>query len=284
MVSASHKARLITSAIGLPFIAASVLLGGIPLFAMVLAISLVGLWEFFGLFPGGSGSRRVLGLALGTLLLALCWRFGPAGSLTALFAALWMEELVRLFRHGGAGSSLTEIRPRSSLDSPALPNSEPPDSPRWLLLSGLLFVPGSLQFLLTFGPGETALVMAVVMATDTGAYYCGLHIGGPKIWPAVSPKKTWAGSLGGLAAALAVCLIAGTAWSPAPLWTWLLLGLCLSAASQMGDFVESSLKRRAGVKDSGTILPGHGGLLDRIDGFLPAVLVYALARQLVVFL
>jgi len=263
----SHKARLLTAAVGLPLLAGAVILGGTPLFALVLAASLAGLWEFFGLFPGASACQRGLGLGLGALMVTLCWRFGPAGSLTALFAALWLEELALLFGHG---------RPE-----PARPG---PRAPRWLLLAGLLFVPGSLQYLLVFGPGETALVLAVVMATDTGAYYSGLRFGGPKIWPSVSPKKTWAGSLGGLCAALAVCLAAGLLWGKAPLGAWLLLGLTLSAASQLGDFVESALKRTAGVKDSGAILPGHGGLLDRIDGILPAVLVYALARQLVVFL
>ncbi len=273
-VPASHKARLITAAVGLPLLVAAVVLGGVPLFALVLAASSAGLWEFFGFFPGTGFCLRSLGLLLGALLLTLSWRFGPAGGMIALFAALWAEELARLFGHGTA---LIKPDYASASGSDTTP-------PRWLLLAGLLFVPGTLQFLLAFGPGETALVMAVVMATDTGAYYSGLYFGGPKIWPSVSPKKTWAGSLGGLGAALAVCLVTGLIWGKAPLGTWLLLGFGLSTASQMGDFAESALKRAAGIKDSGTILPGHGGLLDRIDGLLPAVLLYALARQLAVFL
>lgn len=267
MISASHKTRLMTAAVGLPLIIIAIVMGGAPMFALVLAGTLAGLWEFFGLFPGMSVCVRGLGLLLGALMLYLSWQYGPAGGMTALFAALWIEELAILFGHG---------RPAPARSGPC--------PPRWMLLAGLLFVPGSLQFLLVFGPGETALVLAAVMATDTGAYYSGLYFGGPKIWPSVSPKKTWAGSAGGLCAALAVCLTVGLIWGKAPLGAWLLLGLSLSVASQMGDFVESALKRTAGIKDSGTILPGHGGLLDRIDGILPAVLIYALARQLTVFL
>jgi phosphatidate cytidylyltransferase len=189
----------------------------------------------------------------------LGWRAGPAAALAVPLAAFWLEELSRLFH---------------KQDGP----------PRWLAAASLLYIPGSLQFLTSFGPGETALVLAVVMATDTGAYYAGHMIGGPKIWPSVSPKKTWAGSIGGLAASVAVCLAAAALWGKAPWPAFALLGAVMSAASQMGDFMESSLKRAAGIKDSGNLLPGHGGILDRADGLIPAVLVYALARNLTQYL
>jgi phosphatidate cytidylyltransferase len=118
--------------------------------------------------------------------------------------------------------------------------------------------------------GLTALffVFAVVWATDTGAFFAGRTIGGAKLWPRVSPKKTWAGAIGGLFAAVlaaaAVAAVAGFALSPA------LAGMVvvLSLACQMGDLFESAVKRRFGVKDSGHIIPGHGGLMDRVDGLI----------------
>lgn len=119
-------------------------------------------------------------------------------------------------------------------------------------------------------------LFAVVWATDIAAYFSGRAIGGPKLWPAVSPKKTWSGAIGGLiAGALAGVVVAHFAGAPRLLPVFL-VGIVLSIASQGGDLFESSLKRRFGVKDSGWIIPGHGGLLDRVDGLVAAAAVAAL--------
>ncbi len=113
-------------------------------------------------------------------------------------------------------------------------------------------------------------LFAVVWATDIAAYFTGRAIGGPKLWPAVSPKKTWSGAIGGLlAGAVAGVVVAHFAGAPR-LFPVFLVGIVLSIASQGGDLFESSLKRRFGVKDSGWIIPGHGGLLDRVDGLVAA--------------
>ena len=121
-------------------------------------------------------------------------------------------------------------------------------------------------------------VFLVVWVTDIGGYFAGRSIGGPKLWPRVSPKKTWAGALGGFVASLVVA--AGfAALDPnkadpqlmLKMTSLLLLGAILSIASQLGDLFESAVKRRFGVKDSSHIIPGHGGLLDRLDGFVAAV-------------
>jgi phosphatidate cytidylyltransferase len=115
----------------------------------------------------------------------------------------------------------------------------------------------------------------VVWVTDIGGYFAGRGIGGPKLWPRVSPKKTWAGAIGGFAASLAVA--AGfAALSLGRTGTMLVLGAVLSIASQLGDLLESAVKRRFGVKDSSNIIPGHGGLLDRLDGFVAAVVLAAI--------
>jgi phosphatidate cytidylyltransferase len=118
-------------------------------------------------------------------------------------------------------------------------------------------------------------VLGVVWATDTGAYIAGRRIGGPKLAPRVSPNKTWAGLFGGIAAAglvglAAAALVAGVSpWIAAP------LSAALAIVEQAGDLFESAVKRRFGVKDSSNLIPGHGGVLDRVDGLLSVSLAVA---------
>lgn len=118
-------------------------------------------------------------------------------------------------------------------------------------------------------------VLLVVWVTDIGGYFAGRGIGGPKLWPRVSPKKTWAGAIGGFAGSVAVAaaLAASGFGRIGPL---VLLGAALSVVSQFGDLFESAVKRRFGVKDSSHIIPGHGGLLDRLDGFVAAIVFAAI--------
>jgi phosphatidate cytidylyltransferase len=125
--------------------------------------------------------------------------------------------------------------------------------------------------------GFTALIFVflVVWMTDIGGYFAGRSIGGPKLWPRVSPKKTWAGAAGGLILSLAIA-VAFAILGFGRMLPMLLLGSLLSVVSQLGDLFESAVKRRFGVKDSSHIIPGHGGLLDRLDGFVVAIVVAAL--------
>jgi phosphatidate cytidylyltransferase len=122
--------------------------------------------------------------------------------------------------------------------------------------------------------GFVAIVFlfAVVWVTDIAAYFAGRALGGPKLWVAVSPNKTWSGALGGalggVIAALLVVKVAGLVIAP----MLVLVALALSIASQAGDLLESALKRQFGAKDASALIPGHGGLMDRLDGFLTAVL------------
>ena len=133
------------------------------------------------------------------------------------------------------------------------------------------------------GFAALVLVFLIVWVTDIGGYFAGRGIGGPKLWPRVSPKKTWAGAVGGFAGSLAVAA-AFVALAPhrdaqllalriGPL---LGLGAVLSIVSQLGDLFESAVKRRFGVKDSSHLIPGHGGLMDRLDGFIAAMVVAAI--------
>ena len=128
------------------------------------------------------------------------------------------------------------------------------------------------------GFAAALLPIAATVATDVGAYFAGRTIGGPKIAPSISPSKTWSGLIGGMiAAGLAVGAVA-TMGFDAEKWSMatILLGAILAIVAQVGDFAESSMKRRAGVKDSGTLIPGHGGVLDRIDGLLAVVTAFAI--------
>ena len=119
------------------------------------------------------------------------------------------------------------------------------------------------------------LILLIVWVTDIGGYFAGRGVGGPKLWPRVSPNKTWAGAIGGFALSLVVAsgFAAFDLGKAGPL---LLLGAVLSIASQLGDLFESAVKRRFGVKDSSHIIPGHGGLMDRLDGFVAAVVLAAI--------
>ena len=130
----------------------------------------------------------------------------------------------------------------------------------------------------------TLMVFVVAWCADIFAYVAGNIFKGPKMWPRISPNKTWSGLVGGLCAAmLAACLVA---WGGDLRLTWplaALVGLVGGLATMAGDLWESFLKRRFGVKDSGDLIPGHGGLLDRVDGLLFAVIALATARLAVLW-
>jgi phosphatidate cytidylyltransferase len=119
-------------------------------------------------------------------------------------------------------------------------------------------------------------VFATVWATDICAYFTGRAIGGPKLMPTVSPKKTWSGALGGTIAAVVAGLAVAKASGLAGWFAIAMLAVLLSVVAQAGDLFESFLKRKFGAKDSGHLIPGHGGLMDRLDGFVAASVVAAL--------
>jgi phosphatidate cytidylyltransferase len=127
----------------------------------------------------------------------------------------------------------------------------------------------------TLGFVALMFVLLVVWATDIGGYFAGRLIGGPKLWPRVSPKKTWAGSVGGFAASLGVA-VGFAAYGFGRTVSLLPLAAALSIVAQLGDLFESAVKRRFGVKDSSHLIPGHGGLMDRLDGFVAAVVLAAI--------
>lgn len=118
-------------------------------------------------------------------------------------------------------------------------------------------------------------VLFVVWATDIGAYFAGRSIGGPKIAPKISPKKTWSGLIGGMISAAVVSYIIVHWINNISPWQLVISGTLLAVVSQAGDFFESHLKRKFNAKDSSNLIPGHGGLLDRVDGLLACAIVVA---------
>ena len=241
-------------------------LGGLALFGLVTVVSALAQWEFYSLFMPTSADRaaKILGLVLGVLLLGLAW-FAPAcpptlpltgGVLILAVHSLagWRREIAsaRLLRGG-------------------------------VLLAGLLYIPLLLAPTLGFSPAEQMLVVVTPALSDVVAYFVGVRFGAHRIWPAVSPKKSVEGAIGGLLAAMAGCGAIGAAAGQASLPAFALLGLELGILAQLGDFFESSLKRAVDIKDSGKLLPGHGGMLDRIDSILFASGAYAVTAACVPF-
>jgi|DewCreStandDraft_4_1066084.scaffolds.fasta_scaffold00055_215 phosphatidate cytidylyltransferase len=251
-------ARRIASGVVLAALAtAAVLLGGAWLALLVLLGLALAAREWAALATGASSAGRAL------LLLAPLLVGGAAGLAVVAGAG------------GLAWPILLLGAPLAAALAALLPGGVPHRTGLGVLYLGL---PAALLLWLRQEPRGAALVlwlMAVVAATDTLAYAAGRTIGGARLAPAISPGKTWAGLLGGFAGAVLV----GALGAPALDWSHAaagVLGGVLGLVAQAGDLLESWLKRRAGVKDSGTLLPGHGGVLDRIDGLLVATPALAL--------
>lgn len=141
--------------------------------------------------------------------------------------------------------------------------------PAWLALGAILAVPGR-------GPGLLVLALAIIFAADVGAYFAGRRFGRVRLAPQVSPGKTWEGLFGGLVLATATAIAGGLLLGLPPAITGP-VGLGVGAVSVVGDLTESLLKRSIGAKDSGNLIPGHGGVLDRLDSITAALPLFALA-------
>lgn len=239
-----------------PAVLLSVAVGGWVFGAVICLFAALTIVEWVRLVEPGSGKSGILPVvAAGIATLVVGMLFGATAGLAA--AAVLTLLLVPACRFRGARHAglLAFSVPYIAVGSYSMV---------WLREQ-----PGIGFALLLF-------LLLVVWATDIGAYAAGRTIGGPKLAPRISPKKTWAGLGGGMAAAAA----AGSgvaAWSgigsPAPA---ALLAAVLAVVAQAGDLFESAIKRRFNVKDSGRIIPGHGGLLDRVDGLLVAAPFFAL--------
>jgi len=242
------RTRLLSVLVLGPVVLACLWWGG-AWFVGLMAVTLAGLaWEWVRLCGGPALGPAGLGLPMVVLLAG-----GLAGlGLPWLGAAVLLPGAFLLWRLAGG-------LPRGFLALGVL----------YLGLFGVAFI--TLRQDPEAGRANVFFLMLLVWASDSAAYLAGRALGGPKLWPAISPGKTWSGALGGLLGAMAVGAGAAVLVAPvaSPLWAALVAG-ALGVVSQAGDLLESGIKRRFGVKDSSHLIPGHGGLLDRLDGFLAA--------------
>jgi phosphatidate cytidylyltransferase len=254
--------RVITGLILGGALLACLILGGAYLRIAVALVSALALFEFFQMFWPGLKKvcTKCFGIFLGVFM------FCPIAEAISLpvilgFAFIWAA-LCFLADYGRGN------------DNARLETYAP-------LPLGLLYIPVILCLALPLSMKEQFLVVVAAIASDTAAYYTGCLFGKHKSWPRVSPKKSWEGSIGGSAGSIAATtLIAYMPYGDGPLLggdviLWLIIGAVLNIAAQFGDFFESALKRTRNVKDSSGILPGHGGILDRIDSILFTLAAYS---------
>ena len=244
------KTRILSALVLAPPALLAVWAGGFPFAALVALAAGLMCWEWHRMACGGFGPAGWVAAtaAVATMPLALV---EPRAALAlVLFGALGSTALAPSGRRGWAWWG-------------ALYAALPSLAMVWLRADP------------THGAALVGWLLLVVWATDSGAYAAGRLIGGPLLMPRVSPKKTWAGLLGGMASAALVGV--GFAWAVGVAGlTWVALaGAVVAVVAQAGDLFESWVKRRWGVKDSSAIIPGHGGVMDRVDGLLAAALAVA---------
>jgi phosphatidate cytidylyltransferase len=232
---------------------------------VVTAMLLAGAWEWSAFLRLSSPARRVPYVVLVALLLPVAWRVSadPEGrDLILVMAVLWW--IVALLWIG--------LAPRRVSRWSAGVAGVLALVPSWLALVRLLHAPPR-------GPQWVLFVLILVWVADIGAFFFGRRFGRIRLAPEVSPGKTWEGVIGGVAGSVLVA-VAGSAWFGVPLVGFLPLCLAAVGFSIVGDLTESLLKRFAGMKDSGTMFPGHGGVMDRIDSLTGAAPVLLLGLTL----
>lgn len=231
---------------------------------MFAAVFLGAAWEWAG-FGGlrGRAARTVYTAAI-AVLLALSWRWCMSTShlatLLGLASAWWVIALLYLI--------VAPVRPRPAL---ALLCGIPVLVPAFAALARLQVAPAGFAR----GPEMVLWMLLLVFAADIGAFFTGRRWGRHKLAPLVSPGKTWEGAMGGLAG-VAVTALIGALHFGLPVVAGVAFGCAVGIYSVIGDLTESMFKRGAGLKDSGSLLPGHGGILDRIDSVTAAAPLYAL--------
>jgi phosphatidate cytidylyltransferase len=258
------KTRVLSAVVLAPPVLAAVWFGGPVFLFLIVLVAAISAWEWVRLIV--PQPRRAL-LVMATLFVATICFAAMGGSLVS---TLGMTAVCTFFmllatRYGAASRSPYYRAPHLWLTFGVL----------YLGLAGAALVYLRVETG-DAGRGLFLFLLLAIWATDIGAYAAGRLIGGPKLMPRVSPKKTWAGLAGGvLASALVGWLVASHLLHAAAPGLVALVAAVLAVVGQAGDLFESFVKRRSQVKDSGALIPGHGGLLDRIDGLIAAALVLA---------
>jgi phosphatidate cytidylyltransferase len=242
--------RVVSAAVLAPLALVAAYIGGLP-FALFWGIAaLVVLWEWMTLVVGPNYRLLVLSCAAAIAVADfLAWLGRPVTALFmvglgALAGAIFAPSERRLWVIAGAGYA-----------------------------GGMVLAPVFLRADAGFGFAVILLVFAIVWTTDVLGYFAGRAFGGPKLWPAVSPKKTWSGAIAGTVGAVVVALLVAAQFGSFDRIAIIAVALLLSIMAQAGDLFESWVKRRFDAKDSSHIIPGHGGVMDRLDGFWAAAVV-----------
>ncbi len=265
-----HWKRWVTALVALPFLFLLIIKGGALLFtAAVILVSVVSLWEYFRIVFKEQHFPIPLALEV--------WTYAAAAGIAFSFYRQSLRTVLAvLIVHLLAAACFSIFRFKNSQDAPLVALKQ---------AFGLLYIPLLLSFLIRFylqpdGVHWVFWVLLVVAAGDTGAFYVGSYFGKHKLCPAVSPKKTIEGALGGLAANVMIGTLYQVLFIPSlSLAMGIVFALVVGAVGQAGDLFESEFKRAAGVKDSGKLLPGHGGFLDRIDALLFAAPIAFLLKD-----
>lgn len=273
MADSSHLARWVTGLVAAPLLIFAIVWGEGSLFGGVVAVAaVVALWEYMGLiFPGSAPRARVLAGIPAYLMAPLTIYAAGTGHLAIVPAFLMLYLLifaavaVRRFKHDTKAWHTAAFQ---------------------LMAFCHVTVPLCLAVIIRKSPLGITWIFAlllIVFAGDIGAYYTGKTIGKHKLAPAVSPKKTIEGSIGGIFANLLIAGLYQFFFMPeVSLEVMLLIAVLTGAAGQIGDLFISVLKRDGGIKDSSQLLPGHGGILDRIDALLLALPVAWILIELLV--
>ncbi|WP_297826791.1 phosphatidate cytidylyltransferase [uncultured Desulfovibrio sp.] len=255
--------RRIITGLGLAAVLLLVLwLRGWPLLFVILLVAALGLWEFYSLFWGATGRipSRICAIALGWGMLCLTWLNRPQDALVCLGAGFVLAAMTFLFRWN-------------------VVEEENPFSDSGIFMAGLAYIPLLLLPATYLSTVKLIFVLAAVAVSDTAAYFVGTRFGHHKLWPRVSPNKSSEGAVGSLAACVVFCAVYGEIYGKVGWFSFALLGVAVNAFAQVGDLFESALKRSVHVKDSGSLLPGHGGILDRADSLLFAMPMVAVVDQ-----
>ena len=247
--------RIASSVVLVPLAIGTAYAGG-WLFAIFWgAAALVVAWEWSTMAAVGR-----LALAAGLAALALAGVLAPLNQAAACGAVLLGAAAAGVLAEAPHGRSRT-----SAWAAPGV-----------LYAGAILTAPAVLRADAIWGFVSIIFLFAIVWATDICGYFVGRWIGGPKLWSVVSPKKTWSGAIGGALGALAAGVAVAKYGGAPNLLATAVLALLLSAVSQAGDLFESAIKRRFGVKDASHVIPGHGGIMDRLDGFVAAAVLAAM--------
>ncbi len=254
--------RIITGSVLIAILVAALWCRGWFLLGLILVASSLGLWEFYSLFwgPAGRIPSRICAIVLGCLMLLLTWYHRPQDALVCLGAGFVLAALSFLFRWD-------------------VIEEDNAFSASGIFMVGLAYIPLLLLPATYLSTTKLVFVLAAVAVSDTAAYFVGTRFGHHKLWPRVSPNKSSEGAIGSLVGCVLFCAIYGQIFGSAGWMAFTILGIAVNAFAQLGDLFESALKRSVHVKDSGFILPGHGGILDRADSFLFAMPMVAVVDQ-----